>query len=167
MRMLRRTTTAIVMLGAVVGLGILAVYEAKPTDTSPISAPAADVPPNVTSANDIHDSSGVINPPGNRLENGGVVFIDPETGEFTSTPPEDFKSQQDQDLQKALSMSNKNLKSEPLPGGGVMVYVGEGLENLTEATVDTNGQLRIRCVTVTPEPAKTAGESLKAKGTEE
>lgn len=168
MTMLRRTITAIVMISAViVVLGILVVFGARPTNTSLTSASAADMPQQITTANNAADSSDTANQSGGRSNNASMIFIDPKTGEFTATPPEDYGLQQDQELQKAVSTSHKNLISRPAPGGGIAVYFGDGLQNLTMATIDSNGQVKIECITEAPESLEVAGESTNTKGTEE
>ena len=76
---------------------------------------------------------------------GIVVYIDPQTGEFTNQPSGRLPVQgPQQSLEKAGEpVSQPDEILSPVPGGGVAIHLGErGLTPLT-ATIDADGKLRL------------------------
>ena len=157
MTMLRRTITAIVMISAViVVLGILVVFGARPTNTSLTSASAADMPQQVTTANNTANSSDTANQSGGRLNNASMIFIDPKTGELTSTPPEDYQLNLSPEQLNAFSTSTEGLVVEKAPWGGNIIRPNGRFMSSTIGTIDTNGQFKIQCLSGIPTAPQTA-----------
>src|SRR5262245_49114463 len=75
---------------------------------------------------------------------GIVVYIDPQTGEFTNRPSEGLPVQRpQQSLEKAgEAASQVNETLSPVPGGGVAIHLGRRALTPLTATIDADGKLR-------------------------
>ena len=73
------------------------------------------------------------------------VYIDPETGEFTSPPAKTVPTARTTAPSAAFSTSDEGLeeKPSPVPGGGTMVELKGRFRTPLTATIDSNGKIKI------------------------
>lgn len=73
------------------------------------------------------------------------VYIDPETGEFTTPPEREVATARKQALPAASSTSHQGLEEKPSPveGGGTMVDLEGRFRTPLTATTDNNGKIKI------------------------
>jgi len=71
------------------------------------------------------------------------VYIDPETGEFTTPPEREIATARKQALTAASSTSHEGLEERPAPGGGTMVDLKGRFRSPLTATIDSNGKIKI------------------------
>ena len=79
---------------------------------------------------------------------GKWVFVDPDTGEFSSRKPEGFASTSlSPRLQDAFSRSSEGLQkvASPVPGGGTMVSTRGRFKCAQVAVPDGRGGLKFVC----------------------
>ncbi|MGD8371623.1 MAG: hypothetical protein PVF76_09020 [Syntrophobacterales bacterium] len=79
-------------------------------------------------------------------ESGALrVYIDPETGEFTSPPARGIPAARTTAPSATSSTSHEGLEERPspVPGGGTMVDLKGRFHSPLTATIDVNGKTRI------------------------
>jgi hypothetical protein len=82
-----------------------------------------------------------------------VVHIDPKSGEFTSAPSGPMPTQgPQQSLEKAGDRAAELQETlSPVPGGGVMIDLGERSFTPLTATIDADGKVRLEHVPSQPD----------------
>ena len=80
----------------------------------------------------------------NSEESGALkVYIDPETGEFTTPPAKGAPTARTTAPPAAFSTSHEGLEERPAPGGGTMVDLKGRFRTPLTATIDGNGKTKI------------------------
>lgn len=84
---------------------------------------------------------------------GIIVHIDPKSGEFTTPPSGPMPAQgPQQSLERAEPASELHETLSPVPGGGVMIHLGERSFTPLTATIDADGNLRLEHQPPVPDP---------------
>ena len=85
---------------------------------------------------------------------GIIVHIDPKSGEFTIPPSRPMPAQgPQQSLERAAGPASELHETlSPVPGGGVMIHLGERSFTPLTATIDANGNLRLEHQPPVPDP---------------
>jgi hypothetical protein len=77
-------------------------------------------------------------------ESGALrVYIDPETGEFTTPPARGVPATRTTPPSAAFSTSHEGLEERPAPGGGIMLDLKGRFRTPLTATIDSNGKTKI------------------------
>ena len=79
-------------------------------------------------------------------ESGALrVYIDPETGEYTTPPAPEVPAARKLPSPAALSTSHEGLEEQPspVPGGGTLVDLKGRFRSPLVATIDSNGKTKI------------------------
>jgi hypothetical protein len=84
---------------------------------------------------------------------GIIVYIDPKSGEITTRPSETLpvpKPQQSLErVREPVSELHETLS--PVPGGGVVIHLGERFSTPLTATIDADGKLRLEHLPTLPD----------------
>jgi hypothetical protein len=83
---------------------------------------------------------------------GIIVYIDPKSGEFTTRPSDAWPVQRpQQSLEKAREPASEfHEMLSPVPGGGVMIHLGERFFAPLTATIDAEGNLKLEHLPTLP-----------------
>jgi|RhiMetdeSRZDD1v2_1073273.scaffolds.fasta_scaffold235923_2 hypothetical protein len=84
---------------------------------------------------------------------GIIVYIDPESGEFTTPPSEAMPAQRPQQSLERAGEPAAELHEilSPVPGGGVAVRLDERFSTPLSATIDADGKVRFEHLPTLPD----------------
>jgi hypothetical protein len=84
---------------------------------------------------------------------GIIVYIDPQSGEITPGPSAALPAQGGQQSLESADdpVSELHETSSPVPGGGVMIHLGERFSTPLTATIDAEGKLRVEHLPTLPD----------------
>ena len=84
---------------------------------------------------------------------GIIVYIDPKSGKITPKPTEALPAQRgQQSLERAReTVSELHETLSPVPGGGVVIHLGERFSTPLTATIDADGKLRLEHLPTLPD----------------
>jgi hypothetical protein len=73
-----------------------------------------------------------------------IVYIDPKSGEIAPEPSAAWPAQRGQQaLESAEPVAELHETLSPVPGGGVMIHLGERFSTPLTATIEADGKLRL------------------------
>lgn len=84
---------------------------------------------------------------------GIIVYIDPQSGEITPGPGAAWPAQRGQQSLGSVGQPVSDLQEtlSPVPGGGVMIHLGERFSTPLSATIDAEGKLRVEHLPTLPD----------------
>jgi len=105
-----------------------------------------------------------IDPPQNQA--GYRAYIDPDSGQLTSSPPQQARKSLSLDSieQNAMSTSDTGLSQEHIPGKGVKLDLQGRFQSSTFATIGESGEVSISHNPVNKPSSNNAQNSFKKQG---
>jgi hypothetical protein len=84
---------------------------------------------------------------------GIIVYIDPQSGEITAGPSAALPAQRGQQSLESAGQPVSELQEtlSPVPGGGVVIHLGERFSTPLTATIDADGKLRLEHLPTLPD----------------